>query len=142
MTGIRIALVTLVSALLITLTGVAFAPLAAAASLVEVTNFGSNPGGMRMHVYVPNAHPARPAVVVAMHGCGGSGPGFYASSEFASLADRYGYIVVYPSAEQQAGFGNCFDTWSDAAKHRGGGSDPVSIVSMVTYVEQHYGGDP
>jgi poly(hydroxyalkanoate) depolymerase family esterase len=142
MTGIRTALVTLVSALLITLTGVAFAPLAAAASLVEVTNFGGNPGGMRMHVYVPNAHPARPAVVVAMHGCGGSGPGFYASSEFAALADRYGFIVVYPSAEQQAGFGNCFDTWSDAAKHRGGGSDPVSIVSMVTYVEQHYGGDP
>jgi poly(hydroxyalkanoate) depolymerase family esterase len=142
MTGIRTALVTLVSALLITLAGVAFAPQAAAASLVEVTNFGSNPGGMRMHVYVPNTHPAKPAVVVAMHGCGGSGPGFYASSEFAALADRYGFIVVYPSAEQQAGFGNCFDTWSDAAKHRGGGSDPVSIVSMVTYVEQHYGGDP
>jgi poly(hydroxyalkanoate) depolymerase family esterase len=142
MTGIRTALVTLVSALLVALTGVAFAPRAAAASLVEVTNFGSNPGGMRMHVYVPNSHPATPAVVVAMHGCGGSGPGFYASSEFAALADRYGFIVIYPSAEQQAGFGNCFDTWSDAAKHRGGGSDPVSIVSMVTYVEQHYGGDP
>ncbi|GAA3434910.1 extracellular catalytic domain type 1 short-chain-length polyhydroxyalkanoate depolymerase [Kutzneria kofuensis] len=142
MTGIRTALVTLVSTLLITLSGVAFAPQAAAASLVEVTNFGSNPGGMRMHVYVPNSHPATPAVVVAMHGCGGSGPGFYASSEFAALADRYGFIVIYPSAEQQAGFGNCFDTWSDAAKHRGGGSDPVSIVSMVTYVEQHYGGDP
>lgn len=142
MTGTRTALVTLVSALLITLTGVALAPRAAAASLLEVTNFGSNPGGMRMHVYVPNSHPARPAVVVAMHGCGGSGPGFYASSEFAALADRYGFVVIYPSAEQQAGFGNCFDTWSDAAKHRGGGSDPVSIVSMVTYVEQHYGGDP
>ena len=142
MTGIRTALVTLVSALLITLTGVVFAPQAAAASLVEVTNFGSNPGGMRMHVYVPNSHPATPAIVVAMHGCGGTGPGFYASSEFAALADRYGFIVIYPSAEQQAGFGNCFDTCSDAAKHRGGGSDPVSIVSMVTYVEQHYGGDP
>jgi poly(hydroxyalkanoate) depolymerase family esterase len=142
MAGIRTTLVTLVSTLLIALTAVAFPPQASAASLVEVTNFGSNPGGMRMHVYVPDSHPAAPAIVVAMHGCGGSGPGFYASSEFASLADRYGFIVIYPSAEQQAGFGNCFDTWSDAAKHRGGGSDPVSIVSMVTYVEQHYGGDP
>ena len=122
--------------------GVALAHPAAAASLVQVTNFGNNPGGMRMHVYVPNTHPANPAIVVAMHGCGGSGPGFYSGSEFASLADRYGFIVIYPSATQQAGFGNCFDTWSDAAKHRGGGSDPVSIVSMVTYVEQQYGGDP
>ncbi|GII25993.1 extracellular catalytic domain type 1 short-chain-length polyhydroxyalkanoate depolymerase [Planosporangium mesophilum] len=115
---------------------------AAAASLTEVTSFGSNPGNMRMHVYVPNSTQANPAIVVAMHGCGGSGPGFYSSSEFASLADRYGFIVIYPTATQQAGFGNCFDTWSDAAKHRDGGSDPVSIMSMITYAERQYRGDP
>ncbi|GIF64019.1 hypothetical protein Ais01nite_20540 [Asanoa ishikariensis] len=114
---------------------------AAAASLAEVTNFGDNPGGMRMHIYVPDVRPAQPAIVVAMHGCGGSGPGFYSGSEFASLANQYGFIVIYPSATQQAGFGNCFDTWSDAAKRRGGGSDPVSIVSMVSYAQQRYGGD-
>jgi poly(hydroxyalkanoate) depolymerase family esterase len=113
-----------------------------AASLVQVTSFGNNPGGMEMHIYVPDSHPANPGIVVAMHGCGGSGPAFYSGSEFASLADRYGFIVIYPSAEQQAGFGKCFDTWSAASKVRGGGSDPVSIVSMVTYAEQHYGGDP
>ncbi|WP_444950601.1 extracellular catalytic domain type 1 short-chain-length polyhydroxyalkanoate depolymerase [Micromonospora ureilytica] len=113
-----------------------------AASLTEVTSFGENPGRMRMHVYVPDNRPARPAVVVAMHGCGGSGPGFYSGSEFASQADRYGYIVIYPSATQQAGFGNCFDTWSDAAKRRGGGSDPVSIISMIRYVQQQYAADP
>lgn len=123
-------------------TGVTLAGPAAAASLVQVNNFGSNPGGMQMYIYVPNTHPANPAIVVAMHGCGGSGPQFYASSEFASLADRYGFIVIYPSAEQEAGFGKCFDTWSDAAKHRGGGSDPVSLASMIGYTEQHYGGDP
>jgi poly(hydroxyalkanoate) depolymerase family esterase len=115
---------------------------AAAASLVQVTNFGNNPGNMQMHVYVPDSHPAKPGIVVAMHGCGGSGPGFYSGSEFASLANRYGFIVIYPTATQQAGFGNCFDTWSDAAKRRGGGSDPVSILSMINYVEQQYGGDP
>ena len=113
-----------------------------AASLTEVTAFGDNPGGMRMHIYVPDTRPANPAIVVAMHGCGGSGPGFYSGSEFAGLADRYGFLVIYPTATQQAGFGNCFDTWSDAAKRRGGGSDPVSIVSMVTYAERQYGGDP
>ncbi|WP_430500820.1 extracellular catalytic domain type 1 short-chain-length polyhydroxyalkanoate depolymerase [Micromonospora trifolii] len=113
-----------------------------AASLTEVTSFGDNPGRMRMHVYVPDNRPARPAVVVAMHGCGGSGPGFYSGSEFASLADRHGYIVIYPSATQQAGFGNCFDTWSDAAKRRGGGSDPVSLISMIRYVQQQYAADP
>ncbi|MDG4782218.1 PHB depolymerase family esterase [Micromonospora sp. WMMD961] len=114
---------------------------AAAASLTEVTNFGSNPGGMRMHIYVPDVRPANPAIVVAMHGCGGSGPGFYSGSEFASLANQYGFIVIYPSAMQEAGFGKCFDTWSDASKRRGGGSDPVSIESMVNYARQQYAGD-
>ena len=121
--------------------GGAAAP-ASAASLTQVTNFGDNPGGAQMYVYVPDTRPANPAIVVALHGCGGSGPGFYSGSEFASLADRYGFIVIYPSAEQQAGFGKCWDTWSDGAKVRGGGSDPVSLASMVAYTEQTYHGDP
>jgi poly(hydroxyalkanoate) depolymerase family esterase len=113
---------------------------ARAASLTEVTNFGSNPGNLRMHIYVPDARPTRPAILVAMHGCGGNGPGFYQSSEFASLADRYGFIVIYPSASSKKF--NCFDNWSDASKTRGGQTDPTSIVSMVTYAEQHHSGDP
>jgi poly(hydroxyalkanoate) depolymerase family esterase len=117
-------------------------PRASAAALTQVTNFGSNPGGMQMYIYVPDNHPAHPAILLAMHQCGGSGPQFYSSTEFASLADKYGFIVIYPTAEQSAGFGNCFDTWSAAAKIRGGGSDPVSLDSMINYTEQHYGGDP
>ena len=66
-----------------------------AAALTEVSSFGSNPGGMRMHIYVPDSRPANPAIVVAMHGCGGSGPGFHAGSEFASLADRHGLLATH-----------------------------------------------
>ncbi|MEV4754438.1 PHB depolymerase family esterase [Micromonospora sp. NPDC049559] len=141
MTRTRAALAGLASALLVAVGVVALSPPASGASLVEVTNFGNNPGGMRMHIYVPDNRPANPAIVVAMHGCGGSGPGFYSGSEFASLSNQYGFIVIYPSAMQEAGFGKCFDTWSDAAKRRGGGSDPVSIESMVNYARQQYGGD-
>ncbi|AVT38595.1 PHB depolymerase family esterase [Plantactinospora sp. BB1] len=139
---VRVTLVALASTALAATAGIMLAPPAQAASLVEVTSFGDNPGGMRMHVYVPDSRPANPAIVVAMHGCGGSGPGFYSGSEFASQADRYGFIVIYPTATQQAGFGNCFDVWSAASKRRGGGSDPVSIMSMVTYVQRQYAGDP
>ncbi len=112
---------------------------AAAATLTEVTGFGPNPGNLRMHVYVPNNAQQNPAIVLAMHPCGGSGPSFYSSSEFASLADRYGFIVIYPSASKKM---NCFDNWSEASKVRGGQTDPVSLMSMVTYVEQQYHGDP
>ncbi|WP_440073183.1 extracellular catalytic domain type 1 short-chain-length polyhydroxyalkanoate depolymerase [Streptosporangium sp. OZ121] len=111
---------------------------AAAATLTEVTGFGANPGNLRMHLYVPDTVQPSPAIVLAMHGCGGSGPGFYSGSEFRTLADRHGFIVIYPSASKK---GNCFDSWSAASKVRDGGSDPVSLMSMITYTRQRHNGD-
>ena len=128
------------TALAATLIGVfMLAKPAAAATLQEITGFGTNPSNLRMHVYVPNTVQARPPILVAVHYCTGSGPAFYSGTEFASLADRYGFVVVYPSATRS---GSCFDVSSPQALKRGGGSDPVGIMSMVTYAEQHYNGDP
>jgi poly(hydroxyalkanoate) depolymerase family esterase len=136
-----IATLTVSAALAVSAVVVSGSSPASAASLTQVTNFGSNPGNMQMYLYVPTTVAASPGIVVAMHPCGGSGPGFYQSSEFASLADRYGFIVIYPSATKSNGLGPCFDTWSDASKVRGGGTDPSSLLSMITYVEQQYHGD-
>ena len=115
------------------------APAASAATLTEVTGFGPNPSNLRMHVYVPDSAGSRPPILVAVHYCTGSGPAFYSGTEFASLADRYGFLVIYPSATRN---GQCFDVSSPQALRRDGGSDPVGIMSMVTYAEEHYGGDP
>ncbi len=115
------------------------APPASAATLTEVTGFGSNPSNLRMHLYVPDSVRARPAVLMAVHYCTGSGPAFYSGTEFASLADRYGFIVVYPSATRS---GNCFDVSSPQALRRDGGSDPVGIRSMISYVQQRHNADP
>ncbi|MFG2044201.1 PHB depolymerase family esterase [Dactylosporangium sp. NPDC048998] len=136
----RRRLLAVATALAATLIGVfVLARPAAAATLTEVTGFGNNPSNLRMYVYVPNTVQARPAILVAVHYCTGSGPAFYSGTEFASLADRYGFIVVYPSATRS---GSCFDVSSPQALTRNGGSDPVGIMSMVTYAEQHYNGDP
>ncbi|NYV76837.1 PHB depolymerase family esterase [Streptomyces sp. UH6] len=114
------------------------APNAQAASLTEVTNFGNNPGNLRMYEYVPASAGARPPVVVAVHYCTGTGPGFHSGTEFASLADRYGFIVVYPDANVS---GQCFDVSSPQALRHDGGSDPTSIASMVRSVVQRHGAD-
>ncbi|WP_394817364.1 extracellular catalytic domain type 1 short-chain-length polyhydroxyalkanoate depolymerase [Streptomyces doudnae] len=109
-----------------------------AATLTEVTGFGANPSGLQMYLYVPAAVAAHPAVVVAVHYCTGSGPAMYAGTEFASLADRYGFVVVYPSVTRAS---KCFDVSSPAALRRGGGSDPVGIRSMVDWVVARYAAD-
>ncbi|MEU5216815.1 PHB depolymerase family esterase [Streptomyces sp. NPDC020807] len=125
--------------------GVAFglslqaAPPAAAASLTQITNFGTNPTGLHMHLYVPDGVRSDPPVLLALHGCQGSGPGMYASTDFASQADKYGFLVIYPSTNPG---GSCWDVSSDQALTRNGGSDPVGLMSMITYVQQRYGGNP
>ncbi|MGA5508062.1 PHB depolymerase family esterase [Streptomyces umbrinus] len=117
----------------------AAAPIVApAAALTEVTGFGTNPSNLQMYLYVPDSVTANPAVVVAVHYCTGSGPAMYSGTEYASLADRYGFIVVYPSVTRAS---KCFDVSSPQALRRGGGSDPVGIKSMVDWVTRTYSAD-
>ena len=99
-------------------------------SLVEVTNFGANPSGLGMFVYIPTSVKANPPILVVVHWCTGSAQAIFSGTQFAALADQYGYIIVYPSATRS---GNCFDVSSTQALTRGGGSDPVGIMSMITY---------
>jgi len=112
---------------------------AKAASLVQVTSFGNNPSNNKMYIYVPNNVQANPPILVALHQCTGTGPGFFGSTAFASLADTYGFIVIYPDANRS---GQCWDVSSTQALTRNGGSDPVGIMSMVTYAEQNFHGNP
>ncbi|MEV0150745.1 MULTISPECIES: PHB depolymerase family esterase [unclassified Nonomuraea] len=109
-----------------------------AAALTEVTGFGANPTNLRMYEYVPASVTARPAVLVVAHYCGGSGPAMHSGTEFASLADRYGFIVVYPSVTRSS---LCFDVSTPGALTHNGNSDPAGIVSMVQWEIQHRNAD-
>ncbi|MGW6738580.1 extracellular catalytic domain type 1 short-chain-length polyhydroxyalkanoate depolymerase [Streptomyces sp. NPDC055013] len=108
------------------------------ATLTEVTDFGTNPSNLRMYVYVPDNVTANPAVLVAVHWCTGSGPDMYNGTEYDTLADQYGFVVVYPSVTRSS---KCFDVSSPQALRRDGGSDPVGIRSMVDWVTRTYDAD-
>ncbi|MEO3756569.1 PHB depolymerase family esterase [Streptomyces sp. B6B3] len=114
-------------------------PAAPTAALQEVTDFGPNPTNLRMHLYVPDSVAADPAILVGLHWCTGTGPDFFNGTQYAALADQYGFVVVYPSASNAE---RCWDVHSEEALTHDGGSDPQGIVSMVEYVERTYGGDP
>ncbi|RLP93049.1 PHB depolymerase family esterase [Micromonospora sp. CV4] len=131
--GAVLAMVTLAAAAL------TFAAPASAATLTQVTGFGNNPTNLQMHLYVPDRVAARPAVLLALHYCTGSGPAYHSGTQYASLADRYGFIVIYPSVTRSS---LCWDVSSPQALRRGGGSDPVGLMSMVDYVRQRYSADP
>ncbi|MEV0408761.1 PHB depolymerase family esterase [Actinoallomurus sp. NPDC050550] len=131
-------LATLLAVVLAAAGGFASARRASAASLTEVTGFGTNPTGLRMYEYVPASATAHPAILVAVHYCTGSASAMYSGTEYASLADRYGFIVVYPEATRD---GHCFDVSTPGALKHNGTSDPAGIVSMVQWEEQHRNAD-
>ncbi|MGV9980287.1 extracellular catalytic domain type 1 short-chain-length polyhydroxyalkanoate depolymerase [Micromonospora wenchangensis] len=121
---------------LATVTAVVTAPNpASAATLTQVTNFGTNPTNLQMHLYVPDRVAARPALLLALHYCTGSGPALHTGYGLSSLADRYGYIVIYPSVTRSS---KCWDVSSPQALRRDGGSDPVGLKSMIDYVRNRY----
>ncbi|MFF0721670.1 PHB depolymerase family esterase [Verrucosispora sp. NA02020] len=138
-TAIRLWCAALAAIALTALAALSVPTPASAATLTEVTNFGTNPSNLRMYLYVPDRVAPRPGLLVAVHYCTGSGPALHSGTQFAALADRYGYIVVYPSVTRSS---QCFDVSSPQALRRGGGSDPVGIMSMVDHVRQRYPVDP
>ncbi|WP_328647339.1 PHB depolymerase family esterase [Amycolatopsis sp. NBC_00348] len=114
---------------------------ASAASLTRVTGFGTNPSNLNMYTYVPDRVAAKPALLVAIHYCTGSASAVFNgyARDYVTAADQYGYVIVFPEATRS---GACFDVSSPQALTRGGGSDPVGILSMVDYAKQHYNVDP
>jgi acetylxylan esterase len=113
---------------------------AGAASLQQVTSFGSNPTNAKMYIYVPDRVAASPAVLVAVHYCTGSANAFFTGTGYRGLADQYGFIVIYPEAPD-GNTDKCWNVNSDASLKHGGNGDSAGIVSMVSYAISQYRAD-
>jgi poly(hydroxyalkanoate) depolymerase family esterase len=113
---------------------------AAAASLQEVTGFGTNPGALRMFRYDPDGLPAGRPVVVALHGCTQDAAGYGTGSGWIQLADRWGFSVVLPQQTTANNASSCFDWFQSGDIERGGG-EAASIAQMVDRQLADVGGD-
>jgi len=111
---------------------------ASAAQLTQVTNFGDNPSGALMYIYVPDNIQANPAVVVAMHYCSGTAQAYYQGTAWAQLSEQHNFIVIYPQSPYS---GTCWDVSSDASLTHNGGGNSNAIANMVTYTLETYSAD-
>jgi poly(hydroxyalkanoate) depolymerase family esterase len=114
---------------------------AAAASIVEVTGFGSNPGALKMFRYVPDGLPSGRPVVVAMHGCTQNAAGYGAGSGWTQLADRFGFSVVLPEQQSANNSSKCFN-WFEPGDITRGQGEAESIAQMVRRQLTDTGADP
>jgi acetylxylan esterase len=97
------------------------------------------PSYVNMYVYVPDKLATKPPIVVASHHCQGTAASTYSEtkSSFVSLADKNGFIVIFPEATGH----NCWDVGSAKSLKHDGGGDTHAIAQMVRYTLTKYGAD-
>ncbi|MEV0040011.1 PHB depolymerase family esterase [Streptomyces sp. NPDC050804] len=133
----------LLLALLVTLLGVGgpgFVPVARAASLTEVTGFGSNPGNLRMFRYVPDGLPAGRPLVVAMHGCTQSAAAYDTETGWTKWADQWGFALLLPQQQSGNNLNSCFN-WFESGDIGRGAGEALSIKQMTDRMKTDLGSD-
>jgi poly(hydroxyalkanoate) depolymerase family esterase len=113
----------------------------AAATLTQVSSFGSNPGNLKMFVYLPAGLASNAPVVVAMHGCTQSASVYAAQTEWNLLADRFRFAVIYPEQQRSNNSSSCF-SWFQLADISRDQGEALSIKQMVDTVKASAGSDP
>ncbi|EAA27827.1 carbohydrate esterase family 1 protein [Neurospora crassa] len=108
--------------------------------LTPVTDFGVNPTGLDLHIYVPKNLAPKPAVILALHLCGGTGPIYSYLSNYNPHADqRKNFVVLYPSTPHD---NHCWDVASKKSLTRDAGGDTTSLASMVRWAISEFDADP
>ncbi|WP_042778610.1 extracellular catalytic domain type 1 short-chain-length polyhydroxyalkanoate depolymerase, partial [Sinorhizobium fredii] len=100
--------------------------------LTDVTGFGSNPGRLGMKLFVPRRLPAKPALVVILHGCGQTPESLDIASGFSKLAAQRGFLLLYPQQREANNAQRCFNWFRPSAVARDGG-EVMSIRQMIDH---------
>jgi feruloyl esterase len=98
--------------------------------LREVHAFGSNPGNLRMFSYRPPKLAENPALVVVLHGCTQTAAGYDLGAGWSTLADRYGFALLFPEQQRSNNSHGCFN-WFQAEDSQRDRGEPLSIREMI-----------
>ncbi len=108
--------------------------------LVEVRDFGSNPGQLRMLTYVPDHLPASAPLVVILHGCTQTAVSFDKGTGWSTLADRHGFALLLPEQHWSNNPLRCFN-WFRPEDTRRDGGEALSIKQMIDRMVHDHGLD-
>lgn len=103
-------------------------------------------GSVRYQVHLPRQHDSEAGlpVVMAIHGCAMTGYGWNsmkATTQLNDLADREGFIVVYPTQRPLRSSINCWNSADPREQQRGAG-DPALLAGVAREVVARYNADP
>lgn len=108
--------------------------------------YRSEAGSQRYQVHLPPQYDGmnQLPVIMAIHGCGMTGYGWNSmksTTQFNSLADRAGFIVVYPTQRILRSAINCWNSSDPREQHRHTG-EPALLAGVAREVVEEYNADP
>jgi poly(hydroxyalkanoate) depolymerase family esterase len=118
----------------------ALATPAQAATLTQVTGFGSNPGNLAMYAYRPDNLPANSPAVVLLHGCVQNASGYFANSGWQKYADQWKFALIVAQQPSGNNANSCFNFFETGDTARGQG-EALSIKQMVDHAKVNFAVD-
>jgi feruloyl esterase len=116
-------------------------PAAGDGDLIELTDFGANPGALRMLAHAPQDLPAGAPLVVALHGCTQTAGGYDRGTGWSALAAAGGFALLLPEQRQANNPNRCFNWFEPGDTTRGLG-EVRSIHAAVEHLIATRGIDP
>jgi poly(hydroxyalkanoate) depolymerase family esterase len=101
--------------------------------LSAVSDFGSNPGDLRMWTYMPDGLPVGAPLIVVLHGSTQSARDYAVGAGWVQLAQRHGFALLCPE-QTRANNGTLSFQWfrpEDIARE---GGEAESVAQMVEHV--------
>src|SRR3954452_8720867 len=108
------------------------------------------PGARAYGLYVPRHLPPHPPLFVYLHGCNQNADDVAVGEKLGLLADKKGFVVLYPEQLHAASFSypvsdgngaNCWNWFLPDHQSRDKG-EPATIAGMTRDVMKRYGVDP
>lgn len=76
--------------------------------LIELKNFGSNPGMLKCWLYLPTILAPKTPLAVVLHGCTQNAATYDHGTGWSKLAEKKGFAVLFPGQQRANNAHLCF----------------------------------
>src|SRR3954465_13057949 len=109
--------------------------------LADLPPVRDNPGNLIGRCYVPPGLGGPAPLVVVLHGCTQNAAAYDHGSGWSRLADRHGFLLLFPEQRRANNPMLCFNWFSGGDNQRGMG-EAASIRAMIDAMARIYDVDP
>ena len=109
----------------------------ASSRLTPLTEFGENPGGLKVLAYAPASLPRCAPLVVVLHGCTQTAANYDHAAGWTTLAERHGFAVLFPEQVRGNNTNACFNWFEPGDTARGNGESASIVAAVAAMIRRH-----